>query len=290
MIFALAHTNPPSREEVEPIVRRALDEDLGKAGDITTGNIIAAGARSRGVIAARVPGVVCGLIAADLAFKLLDANVRLDVRAPDGSTVAKSDVIAELEGPSRALLTGERTALNFIGHLSGIATATHAMVERIKGTKARILDTRKTTPGLRMLEKYAVRCGGGANHRIGLFDAVLIKDNHILAAGGIREAVAAVRRGVQPGTSIEVEADSLDQLEVTLSLGVEKVLLDNMDIATLTRAVSLTKGRALLEASGGVTLETVRAIAETGVDFISSGALTHSARNLDVGLDFSAAG
>jgi nicotinate-nucleotide pyrophosphorylase (carboxylating) len=238
------------------------------------------------VIAAREPGVVCGLIAAEPAFRSIEKRVRLTARAPDGSEVAKGDIIAEVEGPSRALLTGERTALNFIGHLSGIATATHAMVERIKGTKARVLDTRKTTPGLRMLEKYAVRCGGGVNHRIGLFDAVLIKDNHILAAGGIRAAVEAVRGRVARGTPIEVEVDSLDQLEAVLSLGVEKILLDNMDTVTLARAVALTKGRALLEASGGVTLDTVRAIAETGVDFISSGALTHSARNLDVGLDF----
>ena len=283
--LALPNTNPPSSAEIESIVRRALDEDLGGKGDITTDSTIPETACSRGVIAAREPGVVCGLVCADPAFHLIDANVRIDVRAPDGSTVAKDDVIAEVEGPSRALLTGERTALNFIGHLSGIATATRAMVERVKGTKARILDTRKTTPGLRMLEKYAVRCGGGTNHRLGLFDAVLIKDNHILAAGGIREAVGAVRAR-HAGMPLEVEVDSLAQLEVALSLAVEKVLLDNMDTATLARAVALTKGRASLEASGGVTLDTVRAIAETGVDFISSGALTHSARNLDVALDF----
>jgi nicotinate-nucleotide pyrophosphorylase (carboxylating) len=269
-------------------VRRALDEDLGAKGDITTIATIPATAWSRGAIAAREPGVVCGLVAADIAFHRIDANVRMDVRAPDGSTVKKGDIIAEVEAPSRALLTGERTALNFIGHLSGIATATRAMVERVKGTRARILDTRKTTPGLRLLEKYAVRCGGGTNHRIGLFDAVLIKDNHILAAGGIREAVAAVRAHLGTSAPIEVEVTTLDELEIALSLGVEKVLLDNMDTATLARAVAQTRGRALLEASGGVTLETVRAIAETGVDFISSGALTHSARNLDVGLDFSA--
>jgi len=286
MIVALAHTNPPLPALIEPIVRRALDEDLGRAGDITTDAIVSADAQSRAVIAAREPGVVCGLVAAEIAFKLLDPSVRFDVRVPDGGDVAKGGIIAELSGPTRALLTGERTALNFIGHLSGVATATRALVERVKGTKARITCTRKTTPGLRILEKYAVRCGGGVNHRFGLDDAILIKDNHIAAAGGIADAITALRGHSGHMVKIEVEVDTLEQLETALARGVNTILLDNMKPEMLARAVKLTNGRAILEASGGVTLETVRAIAESGVDTISSGAITHSARNLDLGLDF----
>ncbi|HYM18878.1 MAG TPA: carboxylating nicotinate-nucleotide diphosphorylase [Micropepsaceae bacterium] len=284
--LALPFINPPHPILIEPIVRQALAEDLGRAGDITTDATIAPEQHSHAVIAAREAGVVAGLIAADLAFKLVDPNVHLTVRAPDGTQVAAGAVIAELEGPTRALLTAERVALNFIGHLSGVATATHRLVERVEGTKARIICTRKTIPGLRILEKYAVRCGGGLNHRFGLDDAVLIKDNHIAAAGGVSPAIAALRGRLGPLVKVEIEVDTLDQLEEALSSGADAILLDNMPPETMKRAVAITKGRATLEASGGVTLERVRAIAESGVDYISSGALTHSAKALDVGLDF----
>jgi nicotinate-nucleotide pyrophosphorylase (carboxylating) len=284
--LALAHTNPPLALLVEPVVRGALEEDLGRAGDVTTDFTVPAENRARAVIAARGAGAVAGLIAAECAFRLLDPEVCLTAQAPDGSAVQKGDVIAELEGPARALLTGERTALNFLGHLCGVASATQALVQRVAGTKARITCTRKTTPGLRLLEKYAVRCGGGFNHRFGLDDAVLIKDNHIAAAGGLDAAVKAARARLGHMTAIELEVDTMEQLEQALSLGVPTILLDNMPPDTLKRAVEMTRGRAVLEASGGVTVERVRAIAESGVDYISSGAITHSAGSLDVGLDF----
>jgi nicotinate-nucleotide pyrophosphorylase (carboxylating) len=284
--LALPHTNPPHAILIEPLVRQALAEDLGRAGDITTDAIIPPDAFARAVFAAREPGVVAGLIAADLAFRLIDSSVRLVPRAPDGATISKGDIVAELAGPARAILTAERAALNFMGHLSGVATATHQLVSRIAGTKARIICTRKTTPGLRVLEKYAVRCGGGLNHRFGLDDAVLVKDNHIAAAGGIKAVIAALRGRLGPMMKIEIEVDTLEQLETALALGIDAILLDNMSPETMARAVAITKGRAKLEASGGVTLERVRAIAESGVDYISSGAITHSVRNLDLGLDF----
>ncbi len=284
--LALPHTNPPHTILIEPLVRQALTEDLGRAGDITTDAIISEDAMVRAVIAAREPGVVAGLIAAELAFRLIDPDVRLVPRAADGTVVAKGDVIADLNGPARAILTAERVALNFMGHLSGVATATHQLVSRVAGTNARIICTRKTTPGLRVLEKYAVRCGGGLNHRFGLDDAVLVKDNHIAAAGGIEAVVNALRGRLGPMVKIEIEVDTLEQLETALSFGIDAILLDNMPPETMARAVAITKGRAKLEASGGVTLDRVRAIAESGVDYISSGAITHSARNLDLGLDF----
>lgn len=284
--LALDFTNPPSALLIEPVVRTALAEDLGRAGDITTDAIIPAGETARAVIAAREPGVVAGLIAADLAFKLIDPDVRLTPRAPDGSEVAAGSVVAELEGPARALLTGERVALNFLVHLSGVATATQRLVKAIAGTKARIICTRKTIPGMRVLQKYAVRCGGGRNHRFGLDDAVLIKDNHIAAAGGVAASIRALRGRLGPMVKIEVEVDTLAQLEEALAAGAEAILLDNMPPETMKRAVAVTGGRATLEASGGITLERVRAIADSGVDFISSGALTHSARAMDMGLDF----
>jgi len=284
--LALSFTNAPSPLLIEPIVRTALAEDMGRAGDITTDAIIPADESARAVIAAREPGVVSGLIAADLAFKLMDANVRLTPRTADGSEVAAGGVIAELEGPARALLTGERVALNFIVHLSGVASATQRLVKAVAGTKARIICTRKTIPGIRVLQKYAVRCGGGLNHRFGLDDAVLIKDNHIAAAGGLSAAIRALRGRLGPMVKIEVEVDTLAQLEEALSAGAEAILLDNMPPEMMKRAVAITNGRATLEASGGITLERVRAIAESGVDFISSGALTHSSRAMDVGLDF----
>jgi nicotinate-nucleotide pyrophosphorylase (carboxylating) len=284
--LALDRTNPPPALLIEPLVRQALAEDLGRAGDITTDAIIGSGQWARAVIAAREPGVICGLIAADLAFKLMDAAIRLTPHAPDGTEVVPRAIIADIEGPARAILSAERVALNFMGHLSGVATATHQLVAAVAGTNARIICTRKTIPGLRVLEKYAVRCGGGLNHRFGLDDAVLVKDNHITAAGGIEQAVKALRGRVGPMVKIEVEVDTLDQLEIALGLGIDAILLDNMSPDIMKRAVAMTGGRARLEASGGVTLERVRAIAESGVDYISSGAITHSARSLDLGLDF----
>lgn len=284
--LALPHTNPPQPLLVEPIVRRALDEDLGLAGDITTDHIVPAGGMKRAVLVARKAGTVAGLIAADLAFRLVDPTCRMTAKTPDGTQVAAKGVIAEIEGPARAILSGERVALNFLCHLSGVATATRALVDAVAGTKARITCTRKTTPGLRLLEKYAVRCGGGVNHRFGLFDAILIKENHIAAVGGVAQAIKAARERLGHLVKIEVEIETLKQLETALALGVHTVLLDNMAPEIMKRAVALTNGRAVLEASGGVTRETVRAIAETGVDYISSGAITHSAPVLDIGLDF----
>jgi nicotinate-nucleotide pyrophosphorylase (carboxylating) len=284
--LALPHANPPPMLLVEPIVRRALEEDLGLAGDITTDHIVPAGGMKRAVLVARKAGTVAGLIAADLAFRLVDPACRVTAKVPDGAQVAAKGLIAEIEGPARAILTGERVALNFLCHLSGVATATRALVDAVAGTKARITCTRKTTPGLRLLEKYAVRCGGGVNHRFGLFDAILIKENHIAAVGGVAPAVKAARERLGHLVRIEVEVETLEQLETALALGVHSVLLDNMAPEMMKRAVAITSGRAVLEASGGVTRETVRAIAETGVDYISSGAITHSAPVLDIGLDF----
>jgi nicotinate-nucleotide pyrophosphorylase (carboxylating) len=284
--LALAFTHPPHAILIEPIVRNALVEDMGRAGDITTDAIIPPQTRARARIVAREPGVVSGLVAAELAFRLIDASVEFTPRAPDGTQVKKGDTIAELDGPARAILTAERVALNFLGHLSGVATATYAIASTIAHTKARIICTRKTTPGLRILEKYAVRCGGGLNHRFGLDDAVLVKDNHIQAAGGVAAAVKMLRGRLGPMIKIELEVDTLDQLQEALAEGIDAILLDNMPPETMKRAVAITEGRATLEASGGVTLERARAIAEAGVDYMSSGALTHSARNLDLGLDF----
>lgn len=283
---ALPFTHPPHNLLIEPIIRHALEEDLGRAGDITSELTIEASARATAKLAARKAGTIAGLIVAETAFRLIDPSLTFTYEKPDGSTVAAGTTLAVIEGPARAILSGERVALNFAGHLSGVATATHTLVEAIAGTKARIICTRKTTPGLRVLEKYAVRCGGGFNHRFGLDDAVLIKDNHIVAAGGIKPAVERVRAGVAHMTKIEVEVDTLEQLEEALALGIDTILLDNMAPDMLRHAVAMAKGRAVLEASGNVTLATVRAIAETGVDYISSGAITHSAPNLDLGLDF----
>jgi nicotinate-nucleotide pyrophosphorylase (carboxylating) len=277
---------PPPMLLVEPIVRRALEEDLGRAGDLTSDLIIPADQSGSARLVARAPGTLAGTTCVECAFRLIDAGLHLDAASQDGCRVQPGEIIAAIVGSTRAILTAERVALNFLGHLSGIATATRQLVDAIAGTKGRIVCTRKTTPGLRVLEKYAVRCGGGFNHRFGLDDAVLIKDNHIAAAAGIRPAVDRVRRGLGHMVEIEVEVDTLDQLEEALSLGVHTILLDNMTLAELGNAVHRAAGRAVLEASGGITIETVRAIAETGVDYISSGAITHSARNLDVAIDF----
>ena len=267
-------------------MRAALLEDVGHGNDLTTDAIVDPRARANARIVARAPGVVAGLDAASLVFSLLDADVAIVPHAADGDFVDANATIASAKGSARALLTGERTALNVLGRLCGIATSTQRLVALAAGTKARIADTRKTTPGLRVLEKYAVRCGGGVNHRFGLDDAVLIKDNHLAVAGSVSAAIDAVRQSVGHTVKIEVEVDTLAQLREALERSVDAVLCDNMTIAQLTEAVGIVGGRAIVEASGGVTAETVAAIAATGVDLISSGALTHSAPALDVALDF----
>jgi len=270
---------------VEDAVRAALLEDLGRAGDITTNATIPAMKQARAVIAARQPGIVAGLDLAKAAFRLLDPALGFDARIADGAAITPGAILAAIEGPARALLSAERVALNFLGRLSGIATLTSRYVAAVAHTKARIVCTRKTTPGLRTFEKYAVLCGGGFNHRFGLDDAILIKDNHIAVAGGIIPALRAVKAAIGHLVKIEIEVDTLDQLDEVLTEGADVVLLDNMTPARLREAVARVKGRLLTEASGGVTLETVAAIAESGVDMISVGALTHSAQVLDVGLD-----
>jgi len=284
--IALPFTHPPHALIVEPVIRHALEEDLGRAGDLTTDLIVPATQTSRVTLVVRKAGTISGLVAARCAFRLVDPDLRFVPEAADGAQVGAGVKLAVIEGPTRGVLTAERVALNFVGHLSGVATATRALVDAVAGTRARIVCTRKTTPGLRALEKYAVRCGGGFNHRFGLDDAILIKDNHIAAAGGIAPAVERARAGSAHMLKIEVEVDTLEQLEEALGLRVDTILLDNMAPPDLAHAVALARGRAVLEASGNVTIATVRAIAETGVDYISSGAITHSAPNLDVALDF----
>ena len=281
-----ASLRPPSRLLIEPQIRAALEEDMGRAGDVTSELILPADQKVIAKLVARKKGRIAGLNAAEIAFQLIDPSLRFEIAKPDGSAVETSETLAAISGPARAILTGERVALNFLGHLSGVATATAKLVEAVSHTKARIVCTRKTLPNLRILQKYAVRCGGGFNHRLGLDDAVLIKDNHIAAAGGIKPALERVRGGLGHMVKIEIEVDTLAQLEEALTLQADTVLLDNMPLDDLRRAVVMAKGYAVLEASGNVTLETVRAIAETGVDYISSGAITHSAANLDIGLDF----
>jgi nicotinate-nucleotide pyrophosphorylase (carboxylating) len=271
---------------IEPLVRAALIEDLGRAGDITTDAIVPAEARSDTALVARQAGLVAGLDLALLAFKLVDPSIAASVERPDGSRLSPSDVIARVTGPARGILTTERVALNFLCHLSGIATATASIVEAVQGTRARIICTRKTTPGLRAVQKYAVRVGGGANHRFGLDDAVLIKDNHIAVAGSIKSAVERVRGAIGHLVKVEIEVDTLAQLDEALAVGVDAVLLDNMDPEELRRAVVMVGGRALTEASGRITPATAAAVAATGVDLISIGWLTHSATALDIGLDY----
>lgn len=282
----MATLDPLPELMVEPIVRAALLEDLGRAGDITTDAVVPAGHVSRLVLAARQDGVVAGLDCARLAFRLLNPDVRFTPAVADGSRVTPGTVLAEVEGPSRALLTGERTGLNLACRLSGIATATASLADAVAGHKAQIVCTRKTTPGLRALEKYAVRAGGGANHRFGLDDAVLVKDNHVAIAGSVAEAVKRVRARAGHMVKVEVEVDTLAQLEELLTLGTDAVLLDNMTPATLAEAVRMVGGRMLTEASGRVNRETAPAIAASGVDLISVGWLTHSAPILDIGLDW----
>lgn len=270
---------------IEPLVRAALLEDLGRAGDLTTDAIIAADATAEVALVSREPGVVAGLACAELAWHLVDPRITVRVEIPDGAPVVPGSVIARATGPARGLLTGERVALNFLGHLSGVATGTATIAAAIAHTRAKVADTRKTIPGLRALQKYAVVAGGGSNHRFGLDDAVLIKDNHIAVAGGITTAVSRVREGVGHLVKIEVEVDGLDQLRELLAVGADAVLLDNMSPSLLAEAVQLVDRRMITEASGRITPVTAVPIAEAGVDLISVGWLTHSARVLDIGLD-----
>ncbi|MER8402583.1 carboxylating nicotinate-nucleotide diphosphorylase [Mesorhizobium sp. M1348] len=280
-------TSPPPLPGIviEPIVRSALLEDLGKAGDLTSDAIVPFDCRAIFAFRARQSGVLAGLDLVAYAFMLVDPSIDIKFGRLDGSRVAAGETIATVSGPARGMLAAERTALNFLCHLSGIATATAEIVEAVRGQKARIVCTRKTTPGLRALEKYAVRAGGGANHRFGLDDAVLIKDNHIAIAGDIRTAIERARAAVGHMVKVEVEVDTLDQLEIALAAGVDAVLLDNMSVKQLTQAVAMVDGRATTEASGRITPATAPAIAATGVDLISVGWLTHSAPILDIGMD-----
>jgi nicotinate-nucleotide pyrophosphorylase (carboxylating) len=283
--------------EILDCIRRALDEDIG-TGDATTLSIVPPDATMRGQIIAKQDGVIAGLDVARAAYELLDSSVDFSAQLADGSRVTRAGVLALVSGRTSSLLTAERTALNFLGRMSGIATLTRLFVDAVAGTRSVILDTRKTAPGLRLVDKLAVKLGGGGNHRIGLYDMILIKDNHIDYAGGIEEAVRRARTAMLDnlpnclpgGLPIEVETRTLDDVNVALKLGVERILLDNMSIEMMAEAVTLTNGRAKLEASGNVTLETVRRIAETGVDFISVGALTHSAKVFDVSFDYVNAG
>ncbi|WGR96107.1 carboxylating nicotinate-nucleotide diphosphorylase [Bradyrhizobium sp. ISRA435] len=270
----------------EPIVRTALLEDLGRAGDITANAIVPISQQARLVMRARQTGVVAGLDVARCAFQRVSPAIELRAERPDGSAVEPDQVIAIIDGPARSLLTAERTALNFLCHLSGVASATATLVKAVKGTRAQIVCTRKTMPGLRTLEKYAVRAGGGGNHRFGLDDAVLIKDNHVALAGGIRPAVERAKANVGHLVKIEVEVDTLSQLEEALELGVDAVLLDNMTTEQLRQAAEMARGKAITEASGRITAATASDIAATGVDLISVGWVTHSSPALDIGLDY----
>ena len=270
---------------IEPIVRAALAEDLGRAGDITSEACIPADARFAASFAARGGGVVAGIDCARLALAALDPTARFDPAVADGAEVRPGTVIARAEANARAFLSAERVALNLMGRMSGVATLTALYVAQTAGTAARIIDTRKTTPGLRALEKYAVRCGGGANHRFGLDDAILIKDNHVAACGGVGPALERAKARAGHMVKIEVEVDSLEQLRQALPYRPDVIMLDNFVLDDLRRAVDIAGGQAVLEASGGVTLATVRAIPQPGVDLISVGALTHSAPNFDIGLD-----
>jgi nicotinate-nucleotide pyrophosphorylase (carboxylating) len=273
---------------VEPLVRAALLEDLGRAGDVTTDAIVPAEIRTETILVARQPGVVAGLDLARHAFRLTDPTVEIAVARRDGSRLSPGDVIATIAGPARAILTAERVALNFLCHLSGVASVTAAMVEAVRGHRARIACTRKTMPGLRTIQKYAVRVGGGVNHRFGLDDAILIKDNHIAVAGGIEAAVKRARDAIGHLVKIEVEVDTLSQLEEALAIGIDAVLLDNMSVEDIRQAVAMVEGRAITEASGRITPASAPAVAGTGVDLISAGWLTHSSSALDIGLDYSA--
>lgn len=277
---------PLPRIMIEQAVRAALLEDLGRAGDITSDSVIPAGVQAKVAMVAREQGVAAGLDFCASAFALIDPAIVFTPRLEDGARLQPGDVLADISGPARGILTAERVALNYLGHLSGIASATRGIADAIAHTKAKISCTRKTTPGLRFAEKYAVRAGGGANHRFGLDDAILIKDNHIAIAGGVAQAIEAARAGIGHLVKIEVEVDTLAQLDEALALKPDAILLDNMVPEVLREAVARIAGRAIAEASGRINAETAPAIAETGVDLISAGWLTHSARVLDIGLDF----
>ena len=270
---------------IEDIVRRALDEDIG-SGDITTWSVVADSVRAMARMTVKSPGVLAGVPVVEEVFRQLDPAVAINILLLDGAAVGPGDVVCTMDGPARSILTGERVALNFVQRLSGISTRTAGFVKLVEGTRARIVDTRKTTPGLRILEKYAVRVGGGSNHRMGLFDAVMIKDNHIVAAGSIKKAVTQARKTIPHTMTVTVECETLEQVDEALAAGADILLLDNMGIATMAESVRRAKGRALTEASGGVNESTVAEIARTGVNIISVGALTHSAAALDISLDF----
>lgn len=278
--------SPLPRVMIEPLVRMALLEDLGRAGDLTTDAIVPVGHQVTTLLVARQDGVVAGLDLARLAFQLIDPAIEMRIERNDGAAVAPGDVIATLSGPARGILTAERVALNLLCRLSGIATATASVVTAIRDYQAKVVCTRKTTPGLRAIEKYAVRIGGGSNHRFGLDDAVLIKDNHVAIAGGVSEAIRRAKSGVGHLVKIELEVDTLDQLREALDQGVDAVLLDNMGPAMLAKAIAMVAGRAVTEASGRITPATAPQVAATGVDLISIGWLTHSVTVLDIGLDF----
>jgi nicotinate-nucleotide pyrophosphorylase (carboxylating) len=272
--------------EIEEAVTRALAEDLGRAGDITSIATVPQDAQARAVMAAREAGTVAGLPVVEATFRRLSPDIEIIAHARDGQAVPAQSRLLTVTGNARAMLAAERVALNFIGHLSGVATATADLVARVAHTKTRVVETRKTTPGLRALQKYAVRCGGGFNHRFGLDDAILIKDNHIAVAGGIRAVLERAKAVAGHLVKIEIEVDGLDQLRQVLDCGLaDVVLVDNFDIVMLKQAVDMVAGRLVIEASGGITLDNAAAIAATGVDYISSGAITHSAANLDIGLD-----
>jgi nicotinate-nucleotide pyrophosphorylase (carboxylating) len=275
---------PIPQFQLVQFIEAALQEDI-RSGDITTNSLIPADAQAVSLMRFRESGIVCGIEAAKSTFRLLDSNIGLKVLLDDGAAVNTGEVALEIRGNARAILTAERVSLNIVQHLSGIASATAQYVKETAGTKSRIVDTRKTTPGLRLLEKYAVRCGGGHNHRYALDDMILIKDNHIALCGGIENAVAKARKNVGHSVKVEVECDTLDQVREALQAGAELILLDNMLPSTLREAVEIVNGKALCEASGGINLQTVRGVAQSGVDIISVGALTHSVRALDVGLD-----
>ena len=271
---------------IEEAIFRALDEDLGRAGDVTSIATVPLGTRGKAVVVARQAGTIAGLPLVEAAFRKLDPAIEIKGHARDGAAVAAKTALMTISGDARAILSAERVALNFVGHLSGIATTTAEFVRLISHTKARICEIRKTIPGLRALQKYAVRCGGGYNHRFGLDDAILIKDNHIAVAGGVRAVLEGAKAVAGHLVKIEIEVDTLDQLKEELAIGLADVaLLDNMDTATMKQAVEMCKGKLVLEASGGITLKNAAAVAETGVDYLSSGAITHSSPSLDVALD-----
>jgi len=269
---------------IEKIVEQALLEDIG-TGDITTDSVVHSNLKAKGIIKTSEDGIVAGLNIVNLVFKKLDSEIIFQEKIKDGMKVTRGKVLAEIGGSSRTILMGERVALNFLQRMSGIATITFKFCQEVKDFPVRIVDTRKTTPGLRILEKYAIRMGGGYNHRFGLYDAVLIKDNHIAVSGGIKSAVNSVRKQISHTVKIEVEVENLSQLKDALEMKVDIIMLDNMDLDTMEEAVKIAKGKALIEASGGITLEKVRNIAQTGVDLISIGSLTHSVKSLDISME-----